>query len=191
MKQYVHIPNARGTLEAPLRRHSAVMYVNSELYNLIKSKLEWQDWTFLLVDNECGVTELVKVIGCVASNGLTIERGKEYSIAGEFTTAILRYVDTLDAIISRADKHKLTISTTGGIGLFNENTLEYPVIKFTHLGNTESVGDSKIILSVKSLATCCKTGQPPEIPLELLPYRIIDNNELRILDDTEIRSISG
>lgn len=191
MNQFRLIPNARGFLTAPLRRYSSVMQVDVTLYNLMFSNLEWRDWTYLLLDNQHGITELVKVTACVGNNGLAIERGQEYSCNSEFGSAIIKHVETIESILHQAPSDVLNITTSGGIGLFDGGVLEYPAITFTHLGNTESVGDSKVILSVKRLATCCKSGQPPEIPVGLLPYRIIDNSELRIIDDEEIRSISG
>ena len=191
MNQFRLIPNARGNLTAPLRRYSSVMYVDASLYSLVLSSLEWRDWTYLLLDNQYGTTELVKVTACVGNNGLAIERAQEYSCGSEFGSAVIKHVETIESILYHAPSDALSITTSGGIGLFDGDTLEYPAITFTHLGNTESVGDSKVILSVKRLATCCKSGQPPEIPVGLLPYRVIDNNELRIIDDDEIRSISG
>ena len=186
-----NIPNAEGNLTKALLKSSRVMFVNSELYLLLNTNLKFRDWTYLLLDNQHGITELVKVTACVGNNGLAIERGQEYSCNSEFGSAIIKHVETIESILHQAPSDVLNITTSGGIGLFDGGVLEYPAITFTHLGNTESVGDSKVILSVKRLATCCKSGQPPEIPVGLLPYRIIDNSELRIIDDEEIRSISG
>ena len=185
------LPNARGYLTAPLRQTANVMFVDEVLYDTLSTHLGWNDWTYLMIDNGYGVKEVVKVTGVLGNQGVSIERSQEYSGASSFTEANIYYVNTLEAILFGTPSQELSMTTSGGIGLFDENLLEYPVLSFTHLGNTESVGDSKIILSVKRLATCCKSGQPPEIPVGLLPYRIIDSNELRIIDDEEIRSISG
>ena len=185
------LPNARGYLTAPLRQTANVMFVDEVLYDTLSTHLGWNDWTYLMIDNGYGVKEVVKVTGVLGNQGVSIERSQEYSEASSFTEANIYYVNTLEAILFGTPSQELSMTTSGGIGLFDENLLEYPILSFTHLGNTESVGDSKVILSVKRLATCCKSGQPPEIPVGLLPYRIIDNSELRIIDDEEIRSISG
>ena len=185
------LPNARGYLTAPLRQTANVMFVDEVLYDTLSTHLGWNDWTYLMIDNGYGVKEVVKVTGVLGNQGVSIERSQEYSEASSFTEANMYYVNTVEAILFGTPSQELSMTTSGGIGLFDENLLEYPILSFTHLGNTESVGDSKIILSVKRLATRCKSGQPPEIPVGLLPYRIIDSNELRIIDDEEIRSISG
>ena len=185
------LPNARGYLTAPLRQTANVMFVDEVLYDTLSTHLGWNDWTYLMIDNGYGVKEVVKVTGVLGNQGVSIERSQEYSEASSFTEANMYYVNTLEAILFGTPSQELSMTTSGGIGLFDENLLEYPILSFTHLGNTESVGDTKIILSVRHLATCCVSGQPPEIPVGLLPYRIIDNSELRIIDDEEIRSISG
>ena len=185
------LPNARGYLTAPLRQTANVMFVDEVLYDTLSTHLGWNDWTYLMIDNGYGVKEVVKVTGVLGNQGVSIERSQEYSEASSFTEANIYYVNTLEAILFGTPSQELSMTTSGGIGLFDENLLEYPILSFTHLGNTESVGDTKIILSVRHLATCCVSGQPPEIPLELLPYRVVDSGELREIDDTEIRSISG
>ena len=185
------LPNARGYLTAPLRQTANVMFVDEVLYDTLSTHLGWNDWTYLMIDNGYGVKEVVKVTGVLGNQGVSIERSQEYSEASSFTEANMYYVNTVEAILFGTPSQELSMTTSGGIGLFDENLLEYPILSFTHLGNTESVGDTKIILSVRHLATCCVSGQPPEIPVGLLPYRIIDNSELRIIDDEEIRSISG
>ena len=185
------LPNARGYLTAPLRQTANVMFVDEVLYDTLSTHLGWNDWTYLMIDNGYGVKEVVKVTGVLGNQGVSIERSQEYSEASSFTEANMYYVNTVEAILFGTPSQELSMTTSGGIGLFDENLLEYPILSFTHLGNTESVGDTKIILSVRHLATCCVSGQPPEIPLELLPYRVVDSGELREIDDTEIRSISG
>lgn len=185
MNQLKIIPNAIGTLIAPVRKYDAAIQVDTDLYNALTVELEWRDWTYLLV----GGVEVVKVVRAIEPSTLQVERAQEYTCRAEFIEAAVEYVETVESVLAMNTPVPLSISASGGLGTPSPDTIFYPAPTFTHLGNTESVGDVKVILSIKRVAVCCTDGQPPDIPLGLQPYRITSEEELRVIDTDEIRSV--
>ena len=147
-------PNARGTLSAPLSKSARTVQFNADLEALLVNLLEG-DWTYLLVRNDFGGSEVIKL--AVELGQRVVYRAQDYTCATAFQQGdTVEYVFTTEHALVELPKFQLYVT---GAATLEEYTIGYKLPSFEHVGSAEVVasGDD-IILGRNSQAYGCCDG---------------------------------
>ena len=156
-------PNARGTLSAPLSKSARTVQFNADLEALLVNLLEG-DWTYLLVRNDFGGSEVIKL--AVELGQRVVYRAQDYTCATAFQQGdTVEYVFTTEHALVELPKFQLHVT---GAATLEEYTVGYKLPSFEHIGSAEVVasGDDIILGRNSQAYGCCGIGGNTALVIE-------------------------
>ena len=156
-------PNARGTLSAPLSKSARTVQFNADLEALLVNLLEG-DWTYLLVRNDFGESEVIKL--AVELGQRVVYRAQDYTCATAFQQGdTVEYVFTTEHALVELPKFQLYVT---GAATLEEYTIGYKLPSFEHVGSAEVVasGDDIILGRNSQAYGCCDGGGAGAVSIE-------------------------
>ena len=156
-------PNARGTLSAPLSKSARTVQFNADLEALLVNLLEG-DWTYLLVRNDFGGSEVIKL--AVELGQRVVYRAQDYTCATAFQQGdTVEYVFTTEHALVELPKFQLYVT---GAATLEEYTIGYKLPSFEHVGSAEVVasGDDIILGRNSQAYGCCDGGGAGAVSIE-------------------------
>ena len=156
-------PNARGTLSAPLSKSARTVQFNADLEALLVNLLEG-DWTYLLVRNDFGGSEVIKL--AVELGQRVVYRAQDYTCATAFQQGdTVEYVFTTEHALVELPKFQLHVT---GAATLEEYTVGYKLPSFEHIGSAEVVASGDDIILGRNSQTygCCGIGGNAALAIE-------------------------
>lgn len=156
-------PNARGTLSAPLSKSARTVQFNADLEALLVNLLEG-DWTYLLVRNDFGGSEVIKL--AVELGQRVVYRAQDYTCATAFQQGdTVEYVFTTEHALVELPKFQLYAT---GAATLEGYTIGYKLPSFEHVGSAEVVasGDDIILGRNSQAYGCCDGGGAGAVSIE-------------------------
>ena len=155
-------PNARGTLSAPLSKSARTVQFNADLEALLVNLLEG-DWTYLLVRNDFGGSEVIKL--AVELGQRVVYRAQDYTCATAFQQGdTVEYVFTTEH--ATVQFPSFILYAEGAI-IAEENVISYKLPTIEHLGSIEVVSSRNILLGINSQAYgCCGSAGDGALAVE-------------------------
>lgn len=156
-------PNARGTLSAPLSKSARTVQFNADLEALLVNLLEG-DWTYLLVRNDFGGSEVIKL--AIELGQRVVYRAQDYTCATAFQQGdTVEYVFTTEHALVELPKFQLYVT---GAATLEGYTIGYKLPSFEHVGSAEVVasGDDIILGRNSQAYGCCDGGGAGAVSIE-------------------------
>lgn len=176
---------AYGTLVSPAMPQDSVLRVDIAVYTYLSTILG-SDYCYLVL----GGTEIVKILGFSTPNVLLVQRGVDHTeIVKHNVGANLRYGITPSEIHDATTFVGYGYTLSGRLFAGNTGAINYGPMTMQGLGGVEVKGEIPrfAIYDIPDNAGCRAGTLPPDIPIRLQPYRVVDSGDVRVTDDGTYR----